>query len=97
MESGLKPIAQQIRGSEWVVAVALLAAFLPALVALARVWSSVDYYSHGFLVPLVAYWAAVHHSARFEILAARERRAAAPALGVALLYALATAAGSVSL
>jgi len=30
--------------------------FAPALLALARVWSSVDYYSHGFLVPLVAYW-----------------------------------------
>ncbi|HXV37521.1 MAG TPA: exosortase/archaeosortase family protein, partial [Myxococcota bacterium] len=43
------------------------------------------------------YWAAVHHGARFEVLAGRERRAMAPAFGVALLYALATAVGSVSL
>jgi exosortase len=97
MECALKGISRQIRGSEWVVAAALLAAFLPALLALARVWSSVDYYSHGFLVPLVAYWAAAHHPARFEILARRERRAAVPALGVALLYALGTAAASVAL
>lgn len=32
----------------------LLLVFAPALAALAGIWSSVDYYSHGFLVPLVS-------------------------------------------
>jgi exosortase len=39
--------------------VALLGvAFAPAVVAMSRVWSSVDYASHGYLVPFVALWAA---------------------------------------
>lgn len=36
----------------------LAAALAPGVLALARVWSSVDYYSHGFLVPVVAFWIA---------------------------------------
>jgi exosortase len=37
--------------------VALVAiAFAPALPAMARVWSAHDYTSHGFLVPVVAWW-----------------------------------------
>lgn len=36
----------------------LVVVFAPALVPMARVWSSVDYASHGYLVPLVALWAA---------------------------------------
>lgn len=36
----------------------LLAAFAPALLALSEVWNSRDYYSHGYLVPLVSLWAA---------------------------------------
>ncbi|MBW2269974.1 MAG: exosortase/archaeosortase family protein [Deltaproteobacteria bacterium] len=33
----------------------LLVVFAPALAAMASVWSSVDHYSHGFLVPLVSF------------------------------------------
>ncbi len=90
-------IGREIRSSEWWVAGALLAAFLPALIALIGVWMSIDYYSHGFLVPLVAYWAAAQSRTRFVILDDRERRAAIAAIVVALLYALGLAAASVSL
>jgi exosortase len=42
----------------WILAVLLLLVFLPALAGLAEVWSSVEYYSHGFLVPFVSGWLA---------------------------------------
>ena len=32
--------------------------YLPALLDMAQVWRHTDYYSHGFLVPVVAFWAA---------------------------------------
>lgn len=38
--------------------IALLAVvFAPAFATLAGVWSTTEYYSHGFLVPVVSYWA----------------------------------------
>jgi exosortase len=36
----------------------LLVAFAPALIELGRVWDSVDYLAHGYLIPVVALWAA---------------------------------------
>jgi exosortase len=42
--------------SDWLWLAALAIAFAPALVAQARVWLARDYQSHGFLVPLVAFW-----------------------------------------
>jgi len=89
--------AAKIRTSEWLLAAALLLVFLPALIALMGVWTSVDYYSHGFLVPFVAYWAAARGRARFEFLESRDRRAIGAAIAVVLLYALGLASGSVSL
>ena len=44
--------------TEWALVALLGIAFAPAFVAMAGVWSSVDYQSHGYLVPLVALWAA---------------------------------------
>jgi len=41
-------------GGWWIGVLAVV--FTPALLALARVWLAHDYYSHGFLVPLVAFW-----------------------------------------
>jgi len=38
----------------WLLIGVLALVFIPALRALAGVWSSLDYYSHGFLVPIVA-------------------------------------------
>jgi exosortase len=87
----------EIRTSEWLLAGAVLAVFLPALIALVGVWTSVDYYSHGFLVPLVAYWAAARNRVRFSILENRDRRAVFAAIAVALLYATGLASSSVSL
>jgi exosortase len=42
--------------ADWALVGAVGLAFGPGLLALARVWSSTDYYTHGFLVPLVAFW-----------------------------------------
>ncbi|MBW2388099.1 MAG: exosortase/archaeosortase family protein [Deltaproteobacteria bacterium] len=47
-----------LQGIEWLLAIALLAAFVPALIELSHVWSRYEYYSHGYLVPLAALWAA---------------------------------------
>lgn len=44
--------------AEWLLVGLLALAFVPAVVALSRAWSSVDHASHGYLVPLVALWAA---------------------------------------
>jgi exosortase len=89
--------ASKIRTSEWLLAGAVSLVFLPALIALAGVWTTVDYYSHGFLVPLVAYWAAARSRERFAILENRDRRAVVAGFAVILLYALGLASGSVSL
>lgn len=47
-----------VRIGEWGFVVLLAVGFAPAFVSMSRVWSSVDYLSHGYLVPLVALWAA---------------------------------------
>ncbi len=39
---------------EWFLAILLALAAAPAVVEMAGIWSTVDYYSHGFLVPLVS-------------------------------------------
>ena len=58
MAGGESPKKAGMRAKEKLIAAFLALAFVPAVIALARVWSSVDYYSHGFLVPLVAVWIA---------------------------------------
>ena len=50
--------ARTTRVWEWGFLALLAVGFAPALVSMSRVWSSVDYLSHGYLVPLVALWAA---------------------------------------
>jgi len=47
-----------LQGLEWLLAIALLVVFTPAVIDLAEVWSRYEYYSHGYLVPLAALWAA---------------------------------------
>jgi exosortase len=56
---------------DWGLVLLVAAAFAPALLALSRVWSSVDHASHGYLVPLVALWAA---SSKRRALAGLPRR-----------------------
>ena len=96
-EAAVSETTPEIRTSEWLLAGALLLVFLPALIALIGTWTSIDYYSHGFLVPLVAYWAAARSGVRFSILQHRDRRAVVAAIAVVLFYAVGLASGSVSL
>jgi exosortase len=97
VESTVSESGPEIRTSEWLLAGALVAAFMPALIALVGVWTSIDYYSHGFLVPLVAYWAAARSRVRFAVLKNRDRRAVVAAIAVVFLYAMGLASGSISL
>jgi exosortase len=82
------------------IAFALLLAvvFAPALRELAGIWSSVEYYSHGFLVPLVAGLVAVGIArAKANLPKRRDARGAvllAAALAGGLLGALASSASA---
>jgi len=85
-----------MRRPELVIIGLLAVVFAPALLALARVWSSVDYYSHGFLVPVVAYWMSRKKGHRLGA-PGRDTRGAL-VLGLsALVYAAGLVQGSVSL
>jgi exosortase len=85
-----------VKRSDGVLAVVLALVFVPALLAMARVWSSVDYYSHGFLVPLLSVWIARDRWLRGIDASPepRARLALAAALG---LYAVGLAGNLVSL
>jgi len=48
-----------MRRSDWAWIAGLALVFAPALLSMARVWLALDYYSHGFLVPIVAWWIAL--------------------------------------
>lgn len=51
-------VAPATRLWEWGLVALLAVGFAPAFVSMSEVWSSADYHSHGYLVPLVALWAA---------------------------------------
>lgn len=71
--------------SDWLWIGLLAAVFAPALLALARVWLAYDYYSHGFLVPVVAFW--MFRAARAGLPAPRsDARGLALLVGAALVY-----------
>ncbi len=80
-----RPLSQQ----EWVVAIGLAVVFLPGVFALAGVWFRVDYLSHGFLVPIVAWWAALRERPRWHSLPAAGEPSAVVGLGAGLLVYLA--------
>lgn len=69
---------------------------LPGVRALAAVWSRVDYYSHGFMIPFVALWAA---TAQRHVLpglpAARDGRGLSALGGALAVYLLGLATGEV--
>jgi len=76
-----------MRKREWLLIGLLAVVFTPAIVAMAKVWSSVAYYSHGFLIPVVSY-AAFHPIAGRLGAAGRDLRGylvVLAALGVYLL------------
>ncbi len=87
-----------MRPLEWCLVVLVVVAFGPAVAALAGVWLERDYYSHGFLVPLVSGFVAwLERDARSQLRAARDFRGAA-LLGLGLaLYAAGLGFGDVSL
>jgi exosortase len=84
-----------MRKTEWALAALLALAFLPGGIALARIWVSVDYYSHGFLVPLFALWVAHQrgHLRRRPPLVRERRGTALVALAIGV-YAAGLLSGS---
>ena len=87
---------QGMRRSDWLWLGALAVAFTPALAALARVWLAHDYYSHGFLVPLVAFW--MFQAERRSLPpAGSDRRGLVAIAAAALVYAAGFLAGDATL
>lgn len=83
---------------EWVLAALLVVTFAPALVALAGVWTTVDYQSHGFLVPVVSLWVLLRERNRWPQLETRaDGRGLLVVVAALVVYLLAQAAGEVSL
>jgi exosortase len=74
-----------LTGFEIVLIGTLILIWIPGLRQLAKVWSEVEYASHGFLVPFVALWAATAHRAELAELGVKPMR------GGLLLIALAGA------
>lgn len=74
-------------------ALVLLAVFAPALATLARAWSAAEHQSHGFLVPIVAVFAARSLAARGPA-AHPDARGAVLLLAALAVYAFGAAAGS---
>jgi len=84
--------------ADWLVLGLLAAAFVPGLLALETVWSSVDYYSHGYLVPVVAGLCAWRERDALRQVRPSRSRAGLALLALALAaYAAGAAAGSVEL
>jgi exosortase len=67
----------------WVAGLGLV--LLPGWLAMAEVWSHTDYYSHGYLVPLVALWAASAKRFVLPTLAVERDGRGLAVLGLALL------------
>lgn len=78
------PASLRPTGVEALLLAALLLALAPTWMALSEVWQRYDYYSHGFLVPFAALWAASAQRAALPRLP-RERSLAG---GVALAGAI---------
>lgn len=75
---------------EILIVIVLVAVWLPGLSVLAGVYSEVEYASHGFLVPLVALWAATAHRETLRALGSRPVRGGIALLGVAALAYIAS-------
>jgi exosortase len=87
-----------MRPLEWCLVGLVVVAFGPAVAGLAGVWLERDYYSHGFLVPVVSGFVAwLERDARSQLPSARDPRGAV-LLGLGLvLYAAGLGFGVVSL
>jgi exosortase len=83
---------------EWLLVGLLAAVFAPAVLALAHVWATVDYLSHGFLIPVVALWAFYRERPSWRKLEAEPDGRGLAVLGLAFAtYLVGLGAGSVTL
>ncbi len=81
-------------GALLVLFAGLLLCFVPGIVALSRIWGSVEYQSHGYLVPIVALFLALRERARFAAVPRQRSGVGLAGLLVALaLYAVASMGG----
>lgn len=72
---------------DWAIVSLLFVGWGPGLLALSDVWSSVEYASHGYLVPFVALWAATAHRDTLATLPAKPMPGGLLALGaMAIAY-----------
>ena len=89
MPSGNSPSRSMSR-FEIAVILVWIVAWAPGLLQLAEVWSTVEYASHGFLVPLVSLWAATAHREVLRELPSKPIPGASLLMGVtALVYLVA--------
>lgn len=58
-----------MRRTEWLLVGLVIAAFAPSLAPLVHVWRTVDHFSHGFLIPVVALFIASSKRAELSKLA----------------------------
>ncbi len=82
--AGARTPLARLRTTDWLLLACLAAAFAPGIVALSVVWDRFDYYSHGYLVPLVAFWAATAQRHRLPQLPARRDSRGLLLVGVAI-------------
>ncbi|MFK7897470.1 MAG: exosortase/archaeosortase family protein [Myxococcota bacterium] len=82
MASGDRP-GLSLSRFEIVLIVGLILIWIPGLRQLAKLWSEVEYASHGFLVPLVALWAATAHRVELAALPIKPLRGGLLLLGLA--------------
>lgn len=83
-----------MRRAELVLAAGLTAVFAPTALALGRVYASVDYYSHGFLVALAAAFLAYARAARSELAIDADWRGGALLAAALVLEAVGLGIGS---
>jgi exosortase len=89
---------EALRAGDWLALALLGVACVPGILAMARIWGSVEYYSHGYLVPVVALLLALRERERLRETPTRRTRAGLGLLVVALaVYGLGAAAGLVEL
>lgn len=83
---------------EGALLVLLAVAFAPAVLGMSAVWRSVDYQSHGFLVPVVSLWIVLRgRYARRGLAVAPDARGLALLGAACVAYLAGLAAGSISL